>query len=270
MWETAGLSTVFNIVEDALKGDDKRMAGKWWSEVKERIVAWKDERIEGLARAPGGAMWRQMKDNADDLSSTAQSGIVLLFKQFSKLQAARKLPKLRLHLIGHSAGAIVQSHLAPRASARGFEIGSLSLLAPALRVDDFEARLGKVVSREQIRVLVSHLTDAAERADGTCGPYGHSLLYLVSRAFEGKHEEVPLIGMEKHLVPAVATHAWGQHITRLGTPGSSWRLSDPLTEATSHGGVDDDIAVQDAVIRHIKGRDWDAPIVRDNTQLRKR
>jgi hypothetical protein len=270
MWETAALSTVFNIIEDAIEGDDRRIAGKWWENFKNRVVAWKDERIEGLARAPGGSMWRQMKDNANDLSSTSQSGIVLLFRQFTRLLAKKQMPKMRLHLIGHSAGAIVQSHLAPRAVDKDFRVESLSLLAPALRVDDFDARLGKLVVREQIRTLVANLTDAAERSDGTCKPYGRSLLYLVSRSFEGKHDEVPLMGMEKHLVPAIATHAWGQQIARLSTPGATWRPNDPLTEAVSHGGVDDDQAVQDAVIRHIKGRGWNENIARDNSTMRHR
>lgn len=270
MWETSGLSTIFNIVEDALKGDDERIAGNWLDKFRDRVVEWKDERIEGLARAPGGAMWRQMKDNSNDLSSTPEAGVVRLFRQFKTLHAAGKLPNFRLHLIGHSAGAIVQSHLAPRAVARGFKVDSLSLLAPALRVDHFNERLGKLIQGEKIRVLVSHLTDAAERSDDTCKPYGHSLLYLVARAFEGKHGEIPLIGMEKHLVPACAVNAWGQAVERLATPGNSYRPGDPVTRAATHGGVDDDIAVQDAVIRHIKGAAWEnQPVVRDSSQLRK-
>ena len=121
-----------------------------------------------------------------------------------------------------------------------------------------------------MRVLVAHLNESAEHSDKTCKPYGHSLLYLVSRSFEGKHDEVPLLGMEKHLVPAVATHKWGQHIARLGSPGAPYRPNDPLTEAATHGGVDDDLAVQDAVVRHIKGRAWTETIVRDNNTVRKR
>jgi len=269
MWETDGLSTVFNIVEDAVKGDDERVAGAaWLDRFRSQLVEWKNERIEGVARLPGSALWRQMKDNANDLSSTARSGVVLLFKEF-KARAAQ-LPKLRLHLIGHSAGAIVQTFLAPRAIERGLDVATLSLLAPAVRVDDFDARLGKVITKQNIRVLIANLIDAAERADPTCKPYGHSLLYLVSRAFEGGRGEVPLLGMEKHLVPAIAVHDWGAQVTHLGSPGSAYRAADRATEATSHGGMDDDIAVQDAVVRHIKdGLRWDGNVIRDRELLRK-
>jgi N-acetylmuramidase len=268
MWETDGLSTIFNLVEDALRGDDERVSANWLERFRDRVIDWKNERIEGLTRKPGGAMWRQMKDNADDISSTRRSGVVLLFQELIRLSAKAHLPKLRLHLIGHSAGAIVQSHLAPRAIERGFEVASLNLLAPALRVDDFASRLGEVVRSKSIRVLVAHLNDATERADPTCKPYGHSLLYLVSRAFEAGGVDVPLLGMERHLVPAVASHAWGPQISRLSSPGIPYRANDPLTEATSHGGLDDDIAVQDAVIRHIKGKDWTERVVRNGQMLR--
>lgn len=268
MWETDGLSTVFNLVEDAIKGDDARVGINWLERFREQVIDWKNERIEGLTRKPGGALWRQMKDNANDISSTRRSGVVLLFQEFKRLKSS--MPKLRLHLIGHSAGAIVQSHLAPRAIERGFEVASLNFLAPALRVEDFESRLGQNVLDNRIRVLVAHLIDSAERADPTCKPYGHSLLYLVSRAFEGDRGDVPLLGMEKYLIPALAAHHWGAQVSYLGSPGLHFRADDQLTAANSHGGLDDDIAVQDAVVRHIKGPSWTERVVRDRELLRNR
>ncbi len=237
--------------------------------LRNKVVDWKDERIEGPTRGPGGGLWKQMKDNANDLSSTPHSGVVQLFNEYARLKATKKMPQLRLHLIGHSAGAIVQSYLVGRALRNQFKVDSMSLMAPAVRIDDFDRTAGTQIVNANIRVLVANLLDSAERADSTCKPYGHSLLYLVSRAFEKSQDEVPLLGMEKHLVPAVATHAWGSRITRLASPGVALRPNDKLTGATSHGGMDDDVAVQDAVIRHIKGASWDNPVIRDNSQLRR-
>jgi hypothetical protein len=77
-------------------------------------------------------------------------------------------------------------------------------------------------------------------------------LYLVSRAFEDQ-TDTPILGMEKHLVPSLVSHPWGVSVTRLASPGASFRPGDRLTVATTHGGLDDDQAVQEAVIRHIKG-----------------
>jgi hypothetical protein len=267
MWETDGLSTVFNLVEDAIRGDEERVVANWFDEFREKVVDWKNERIEGLTRKPGGTLWSEMKDNANDISSTAKSGVVLLFKEMQRLAGVHKFPKMRLHLIGHSAGAIVHSHLGPRAINLGFDIDSISLLAPAVRVDEFESRLGQHLTSNAIRVLVAHLIDSAELADPTCRPYGHSLLYLVSRAFEGFAKDVPLLGMEKYLIPTLATHPWGAQVTHLGSPGKSFRANDSITSASTHGGVDDDLAIQDAVVRHIKGPGWKEPVVRNREAL---
>lgn len=265
MWETDGLNTVFNIVEDAIKGEDERIAGAWYERFKDRLVDWKDERIEGLTRRPGGTLWREMKDNANDLSSTRQSGVVKLFNEFLRLSSAAAFPKLRLHLIGHSAGAIVQAYLAPRAVERKLDVATVSLLAPAVRVDEFNEQVGRVIQSKNIPVLVANLIDSAERTDPTTRPYGRSLLYLVSRAFEGDSEDVPLVGMEKHLVPAIGAHPWGARISQIGCPGVSYYSGDPMTQATTHGGVDDDVAVQNAVVRHIRGRGkrWEGTVTRD-------
>lgn len=253
MWETDLLSTVFNAAEDAIKGDEPRAGAAWWNRFTTRLEDWKDERIEGLTREPGGFLWKQIKDNAEDISRTKRSGVVKLFEFFKARQ--RALPRVRLHLIGHSAGAIVHAHLGEQALEADFEIGSISLIAPAVRTDTFNKHLGPAVAGG-IPTLIAHLTEEAERGDPSCSPYGRSLLYLVSRAFE-KQTDTPLLGMEKHLVPALVSHAWGERITRLASPGASFRPGDRLTVATTHGGLDDDFAVQEAVIRHIKANSDD-------------
>jgi N-acetylmuramidase-like protein len=251
MWETDLLSTVFNNVEDMIKGDQARAGAEWWNRFKTRVRDWKDERIEGLTRAPGRILWREMNENAQALSSAPSSGVSKLFDHFQKRR--RKLPKVRLHLIGHSAGAIVHAYLGNRALAAGFEIASVNLIAPAVRIGVFDECVGAKIAASNIRVLIVHLTDAAEQADPSCSPYGRSLLYLVSRAFESV-ADTPILGMEKHLVPALVSHEWGPKITRLASPGVAYRPGDRLTVATTHGGLDDDYAVQDGVIRHIKGK----------------
>jgi len=261
MWETSGLESLFNIIEDAIKGDEERMGVDWWSRFKDRVTDWKNDRIEGIARMPGGELWRQMKDNAQDLSTTRVSGVVQLFRLFQERR--RKLPKIRLHVIGHSAGAIVHTYLTARALKLGFEVGSINFLAPAVRVDVFSEQLGASLEKSGARVFVAHLTDAAERADHASRVYSHSLLYMVSRAFEGA-SDTPILGMEKHLVQTVVANPWGASIRHLASPGASYRPGGTLTTATTHGGVDDDPAVQEAVIRQIKGPRFDGPIVRSS------
>lgn len=258
MWETDLLSSVFDSFEDTFKGDEPRVAADWWNRFQTRVSDWKDERMEGLLRSPGGSLWRQMKDNANDISATRASGVVKLFELFKAKR--RQMPKVRLHLIGHSAGAIVHSFLGARAIDRNFEVASVCLIAPAVNVETFNEQLGSHIGRLGIRTLVAHLHDSAERADPSCSPYGRSLLYLVSRAFEDQVDE-PILGMEKHLVPALVSHDWGLTVTRLPSPGASYRQGDRLTVATTHGGLDDDVAVQEAVIRHIKGPRYQGPVL---------
>jgi hypothetical protein len=76
-------------------------------------------------------------------------------------------------------------------------------------------------------------------------------LYLVSRSFED-HKETPILGMEKHLVPALPTRPWGAQVQQLRCPGYTWRPGEPATRATTHGGLDNDDAVRRAVSSFIK------------------
>ena len=250
MWETGALKTITDIFEDTVKDDAVRAGGEGWDRFRQRVVEWKDERLEGLARLPGGKLWQQMKQNANALSARSNSGVKQLFDLLAERMP--NLPEIRLHLIGHSAGAIVHTYLAPRALEYDFHLRTISLLAPAVRLDLFDKNLGgQVAASKDIRLLVSNLTDAAERADDTCRPYGHSLLYLVSRSFED-HEETPLLGMEKHLVPALVTRPWGAKVTQLPSPGCIRKEGSRATRAITHGGMDDDEAVREAVAEFIK------------------
>ncbi|GAB3381663.1 N-acetylmuramidase domain-containing protein [Lysobacter fragariae] len=252
MWETGAFDTWANIFEDTVKGESEKTGGERWNRIKRDFREWANERMEGLARVPGKAMWDEMKENADKLSRK-DSGIGQLFGFFSKSKAAARLPEIRLHLIGHSAGAIVHAYLGPRAVAAKLEVASISLLAPAVRLDLFDTNLGPLIANTPIPVLISNLTDAAERADDTCKPYGHSLLYLVSRSFED-FEETPILGMEKHLTPFLPARSWGAQVRLLRTPGETWAQGMGATRATTHGGLDDDAAVRDAVAAFIKGK----------------
>jgi hypothetical protein len=251
MWETGAVQTLGNVFEDAVKGEVDKTGGERWNRFKERVSEWKNERLEGLARLPGGKLWAEMKQNGEALSGHGEAGVVKLLQRLKKPAILSRLPAVRLHLIGHSAGSIVHGYVGSRALRQGFDVASIALLAPAVRLDLFDALLGEQIANRRIRVLIANLTDAAERADDTCKPYGHSLLYLVSRSFEN-HEETPLIGMEKHLVPALATRRWGVCVRQLPCPGGAWSQAAAATRATTHGGLDDDEAVRQAVAAFIR------------------
>jgi hypothetical protein len=252
MWETGAFQTLGNLFEDAVRGEAEKTGGERWSRFKDELREWWNERLEGLARLPGRTLWNEMKDNARDISGARDAGAVQLLALLRKPSVRAALPPIRLHLVGHSAGSIVQSHLGAVALKQGFDIASISLMAAAVRLDEFDRQLGSAIVQRRIPVLLANLTDAAERADDTCKPYGHSLLYLVARSFEG-HKETPILGMEKHLIPALPTHSWGAQVQQLRCPGFSWRPGEPATRATNHGGLDNDDAVRSAVASFIKG-----------------
>lgn len=253
MWETDAFSTLSNIFEDAVKGEAEKTGGERWNRFRKRFEEWRDERLEGLARLPGGKLWGEMKQNADALSGARNAGVAQLFEWLKRKEVQARLPRMRLHLVGHSAGSIVHTWLGGRALRQGLDVRSISLLAPAVRLDLFDQQLGGYIAQRRIPVLVSNLTDAAERGDPTCKPYGKSLLYLVARSFED-HEETPLLGMEKHLVPALPTHAWGSLVRQLPTPGGAWAPNTSAARATTHGGLDNDAAIREAVTAFIKAQ----------------
>jgi hypothetical protein len=247
MWETGAAKTLANMFEDVTRGEaELAAAGGRWERFKERFAEWKDERLEGLARFPGGKLWAEMKQNAAALSGHADAGVVKLLALLTSRTIRAALPPIRLHLIGHSAGAIVHAYLGARALKQGLDVASISLLAPAARLDLFERLLVGPVAARSIPLLIANLTDAAERNDDTCRPYGHSLLYLVSRSFEDE-EETTLLGMEKHLVPALTANLAAVRVRQLPCPGGRWDGASAATRATTHGGLDDDEAVRDAV-----------------------
>jgi hypothetical protein len=105
-WRSGPLETVSDLVEEvfarvgfAAKGQEP---ARGWAD---RITEKTDRLLEPLLRAPGGAMWGQMKLNAERASRDVAGGARLMVDRLKQLAAAR--PKLEVHLIGHSAGAIV-------------------------------------------------------------------------------------------------------------------------------------------------------------------
>jgi hypothetical protein len=141
----------------------------------------------------GKAVWSQMKQNAETAATADSGGVRVLIKQLTDLA---KQKSLEIHLLGHSAGAILLGHLITAAKQQ-LEFNSCGLFAPACTSDFAIRHYGQALDAKVIRKGALHidlLSDQAERRDRV-GPYGKSLLYLVSRALEEIHK-MPLLGME--------------------------------------------------------------------------
>jgi hypothetical protein len=103
------------------------------------------------------------------------------------------------------------------------------------------------------------LSDQGER-DDTVGPYGKSLLYLVSNAFEGKRS-TPLLGMARFVSEAGPDR--DEEVARLlrrpvdgragvviaGAPGGAAEAS----QSDTHGGFDNDPPTLNSVLHRILG-----------------
>src|SRR3989442_15717710 len=96
---------------------------------------------------------------------------------------------VRLHLIGHSAGAIVHCHVVDRLARLGWKFESVNFMAAAATVDLFrQTGLPRVADKTVKGFRSFHLTAAAEEQDSTRRPlprHTRPPLYLVSEAFEG-------------------------------------------------------------------------------------
>lgn len=235
MWETGLLATLGNIVEDLFRGERDRTSGgpqNWWNARLERTLA-----------RPGTAIWGEMKENGQKISSARDSGGRVLYDSAMKSDAF-KLGRERIHLIGHSAGGIVHCHLVDLLAGLKWKFHSVNLMAPAATVALFEQKMLPHIRSGAVRQYNQwHLSDPLESADTTCRPilgYGRSLLYLVSESFEGG-ERTPIIGMQKYLPEEVAKRA----------NVAVYPAQSRETNSTTHGGFDDDEATRASVIRRI-------------------
>ncbi|RZL88752.1 MAG: hypothetical protein EOP82_21920 [Variovorax sp.] len=250
MWETDFISTVMNTIEDAVKGSPRPTGAgpsieKWWN-----------QRLERLLARPGTAIWGEMKQNADAIScfqsgveDDKQAGAVLMYRHF-KHQVTNK--QVRLHLVGHSAGAIVASYMIDRLVAEGMRFESLSFLAPAVKLQTFDERVRPHLQSGAVkRFQQFHLSEQAEEDDPTCGPYRRSLLYLVSESFEGG-TTTPLLGMQKYFDPYGKTLPNTTVHVSPGAPDPQ-RPGVPPVASSTHGGFDNDRGTQAEVVRFIAG-----------------
>jgi len=242
MWESDLWSTLKNRLEDLVTGLPKPTGG-----LVDQLTRFWNQRLERLLAPAGSAIWGEMKQNADGISKYPESGGLVLHASSMKSPWFTKTP-VRLHLIGHSAGAIVHCHVVDRLARQGWMFESVNFMAPAATVDLFKRTLLPRIKDKTVKQFRSfHLSDAAERQDATCRPvlgYGRSLLYLVSESFEGG-VRTPILGMQTYFDDAVAT---------LKLPNiKAWIAPGAATASTTHGGFDDDRLTMESIITLIKG-----------------
>ncbi|MDB5973002.1 MAG: family peptidase domain protein [Hydrocarboniphaga sp.] len=286
-WRTGVWESIVGMLHDTTdKLFGASIVGSGWEWARDQA----DRAIEALAeRALVKPVWMQIKQNAE----AAADGGSGLWQVATHLRALKQaLPSLEIHLVGHSAGAILLGHLldlcAPAAAVPALAIRSASLFAPACTLGFANRRYIGAAGNGVLRAADLHvdlMSNERELAD-TVGPYGKSLLYLVSRALESVHK-MPLLGMEAAWHPldkdsdgklwnssavtiadlaqwrafsaggAVALQVHADKLVRTGTaPGQSIALA--------HGSFDNDIDVISATLARVLGTPPAVPV--DNLQ----
>jgi hypothetical protein len=241
MWETDLWSTLKNRLADLVTGQPRPTGG-----FVDQLKRFWNRRLERLLAPAGSLIWGEMKQNANGITGDAESGGRILYESGMKSPWFTKTP-VRLHLIGHSAGAIVHCHVIDRLADLGWKFDSVSFMAAAATVDLFERTLLRRLQDKTVREFRSFLlSDAAEEQDPTCRPilgYGRSLLYLVSESLEGG-TRTPILGMQKYFTDRVTSRG-------LATV-KAWTSPGAVTASTTHGGFDDDRLTMESVIKLIR------------------
>ncbi len=294
-WRTGFLESIRGILGDAVgrffEPTREELARGLFSDALHQIREARDRSIEVASEnLLVKAVWVQMKQNAmaaaasrtiaseepakADLSASyrvTQPGLVLLADHLRSLKAA--IPKLKIHLIGHSAGSILLGHLLDLLRKPEVEVASVSLYAPACTVafanKHYVPAVGKIVAKGDLHVDL--LSDEREHAD-TVGLYCKSLLYLVSRALEERHK-TPLLGMEtawKGPNPEWPSDfdadltKWnrfaGQSVKLITHSREKVRVAPNQTIDLAHGSFDNDTEVVARTLAMIRGEELQAPV----------
>ena len=258
MWESDWLSTTRDIIENEFKAANERAGGSFMDHLRDA----RDMVLELTLARPGGLLWKQMKENAALASDGKKGGIRLLVAAVAV--AARELPAgekdgWELHVVAHSAGAILAAHAASLLSTLGIAWRSMQFMAPALRIDEFDELLTPQIGVARCPRPSMYMLSKIGELDDDVGPYGKSLLYLVSNALEPKRE-TPLLGMEKfidadaQLLEALSAPIEGRPgIVISGAPGTPGSLS----RSDTHSGFDNDPDTMNSILVRILGHDPD-------------
>ncbi len=269
MWETGFSESLKSSILDLFTNEDERAGAEWLKKLRDGVVDAKDRTIEITAAGPGTRLWDEMKENAR-LSSITGGGMSLLAKQavqaLSALTPADK-KKWELHVVAHSAGSIFAAYAIDKLISLGANFSTMQFLAPAITVEAFKRLLLPHITKGLCpRPTIYALSDLGER-DDTVGPYGKSLLYLVSNAFEGQRE-TPILGMErfissssqdpnKELVDKEVEAMLKKDVDGLpslviaGAGPKAAILTPSLCRSETHGGFDNDEHTMNSVLFRI-------------------
>ena len=259
IWRTDLWTTIRNILQDAVT---RRRPEGFLDSAKDFMLDRLDDGLEPVARAAGGRrVWAEMQQNAG-LASQSNGGLLVALNEIKKLLAQH--PRLKVHLVGHSAGSILLGALAGANQAsrsKPVQFDTCTMWAPACTMDFYREHYLPAIRAGSIRQLaIFNLTDRAEQDDNCANIYHKSLLYLVSNAFEKmlrkpwfrNADGEALLGMEK-FVNALPASERPKEMEMVLSPNSVPEGRPGSAKAMTHGSFDDDEATLKATLARILG-----------------
>lgn len=266
-WKTGPLETIRDLVADQLQRVP-RPEGGIWDRLRDTATDVLDRSIELVAGPVLKPIWSQMKQNAAAASQPGHGGRLLAE---ALVRLSTRAAGLEIHLLGHSAGAIVLGHLLDELRANNLRVKSCSLFAPACNARFALDHYRPAFARGTLKpaTLSIDLLSKQRELEDTVGPYRKSLLWLVSRALESNHK-TPILGLEDlyheaasseywHREDAASAREWqdlwsssGGRLDILSDPQvSTGALARPI--AAAHGSFDNAAAVMTKALTRIVG-----------------
>ena len=262
MYDTGLAEEIKDTVARALGLAEEKPKG-FLEQIAEKVADATDTLIEDAVRKPVTAIWEEMKRDARVPFENDGDGLHTIETFADALRGGNK----KIHVVGHSTGAVLLGHLLDALDGLGVPelISSCSLMAPACTCDFYNeryqprlgarAREGKVVRLPELAVYC--LSERLENDDNVGYAYRKSLLYLVSRALE-REKDKPLLGMKR------------DHKAAKRGPGLKFIISDGGDEgasaSTSHGGFDNDANTMNDVMKRILGKNPPSPFSKEELQ----
>jgi len=252
MYDTGLVEELKDLIFNKGKASTERVGG---------FSDWSDRFLEGLLRKPGTLVWDEMKRDAATAFNTGGDGLDSVNRFIKHLSSTPNGKKKKIHLCGHSTGAIVIAHLLRALQNRNIEVTTCSLLAPAAAAKLFNSHYLPVYQgKKKLKIKnfeIYNLRDQLEQDDNVAKAYRKSLLYLVSNSFEHEGKETPIVGMKKFSKHIKESNGKPKIHYSNGRTGST-------TRSRSHGGFDNDPYTMNHVLKSILSKAPSKPFIQED------
>lgn len=213
-----------------------------------------DKLIEHSTRPAGRAIWREMKRGAQTPFAANRAGTQTIQAFLDAFAQPGATPK-KIHLVGHSTGAILLASLLEALASleNSPRVQNCMLMAPACTHTVFNQVYRPMLNERDGskfgigRMVIYNMNERLELDDTVTPLYRKSLLYLVSNAFEEEKGD-RILGMQ----------LFRRYLGRL-PKSPTFRIIESDGESTNstktasktHGGFDNDVDTMNDVLKSV-------------------